>query len=85
GTSGSRGLNGTLAVESGLAQLPPSFPGTSGSRGLNGTLAVESGLAQLPPSFLGTSGSRGLNRGITGRYTPGTPWGGSSKGSLGVY
>ncbi|CAI9623719.1 unnamed protein product, partial [Staurois parvus] len=23
-------------------------------------------------------------RGITGSYTPGTPWGGSSKGSLGV-
>ncbi|CAI9619084.1 unnamed protein product, partial [Staurois parvus] len=37
-----------------------------------------------PTSFLGTSGSRGLNGGITGSYTPGTPWGGSSKGSLGV-
>ncbi|CAI9589629.1 unnamed protein product, partial [Staurois parvus] len=41
-------------------------------------------VAQLPPSFLGTSGSRGLNGGITGSYTLGTPWGVSSKGSLGM-
>ncbi|CAI9539918.1 unnamed protein product, partial [Staurois parvus] len=32
---GSWGLNRILAVESGLAQLPPSFLGTLGSRGLN--------------------------------------------------
>ncbi|CAI9564447.1 unnamed protein product, partial [Staurois parvus] len=75
------------AGASGNRRQPTTGQGPRG--GLNGTLAVESGLSTAPTQLSRDIGFTGTQRvamaqalrGTTASYTPGTPWGGSSKGS----
>ncbi|CAI9585626.1 unnamed protein product, partial [Staurois parvus] len=54
---GSRGLNGTLAVKSGLSTAPTQLLGTLGSRGLNGAVHNNpGGLCAQQGQFLDTGG-----------------------------